>query len=117
MRKLLISITLTVTTLLAATGFAALDNCSLPSDDNWSSYCSCFLDQAMKACDSCSVTTCRPKSKEAVKYNILHSLTPSLMRSTCERQASANVGNSCLAPGVDADACINNINLFREHCA
>lgn len=117
MKKLLMSLTLATSVLLAGSAFAGLENCERPTDDNWDSYCSCFLEQAMVACDSCSATTCRPKTKEAVEYNILHRLnSDSDIERACGSQASANVNNSCLAPGVDQTGCVDNIKTFREHC-
>lgn len=118
MKKLFISLTLTASVLLAATGFAGLQNCERPADDNWDNFCSCFLNQAMTACDTCSATTCRPKTQQGVEYNIMCRVhTDADMERACGQQVDANVDNSCLAPGVDQASCVDNIQTFRAHCA
>ncbi len=125
MKALLSSLTLGASVLFSGFAFGALENCVKPTTSgDWSSYCSCFLEQALKACNSCSVTVCRPATEEAVKFNILNRTPDSTISTLCNRQNDQEIKNeadnnpyTCLAPGVDANSCASNIRDFKEHCA
>ena len=114
MKKFLWSITLTASALFSVSAHAAVASCEAPSDGDWSGYCSCFIEQAVNACESCDAI--HAICTESWVETSLHHASTSMISTQCTSQIAEDDNANCVAPGTTQDTCELAVSDYKAHC-
>lgn len=115
MRKTLATLALGSGLLFSMVSHGAIQRCVTPTDGNWAAYCTCFIEQAVNACQSCSEVIHGVCTASWLKKS-LHHTSPSLISTQCANQITADKDNNCIAPGTTQEMCEQSINDYLDNC-
>ena len=113
-KKILLSLTVGACALFSISTQAAIQRCDKPTDGDWTGYCSCFIEQAVSACNSCPSVhgTCTA----AWITTGMHHSTTSLIHTQCKNNINEDSGNNCVAPGTTQESCEASVADYKAHC-